>query len=308
MKIYGIIGRPLGHSFSKPYFERKFAELGLTDHRYYNFPLETIAGVAAIRDEYPDLAGFNVTIPYKKEIIPLLDGISDEARAIGAVNCVKVVDRKLYGYNTDAYGFGIGLEKLLGTELHGVQGAGGEFSGTRRTTGSVASGTHRANMDFSGTQDTKLSGTRDSSPKFSKIQQADGKLPSALVLGSGGAASAVCYVLDRLGIEFCNVSRSKKPDNLTYEELSPAIMRSHRLIVNTTPLGTWPDVDNKPGIPYEHIGPGHFLYDLVYNPPVTAFLAEGRKRGAATLNGETMLHAQAERNWEIWNDESKTVG
>lgn len=262
MKIYGIIGRPLGHSFSKPYFERKFAELGLTDHRYYNFPLETIAGVAAIRDGYPDLAGFNVTIPYKKEIIPLLDGISDEARAIGAVNCVKVVDRKLYGYNTDAYGFGIGLEKLLGTELHGVQGAGGEFSGTR----------------------------------------------SALVLGSGGAASAVCYVLDRLGIEFCNVSRSKKPGSLTYEELSPAIMRSHRLIVNTTPLGTWPDVDNKPDIPYEHIGPGHFIYDLVYNPPVTAFLAEGRKRGAATLNGETMLHAQAERNWEIWNDESKTVG
>lgn len=242
MKIYGIIGWPLGHSFSKPYFEDKFARLGLADHRYYNFPLENIAELSGILSEYSDLCGFNVTIPYKKEIIGWLDGISPEAEAIGAVNCVKIENGKLYGYNTDAYGFRAGLEKLIGTER-----------------------------------------------------------PDALVLGSGGAANAVCHELSELGVKFFNVSRSKKLNNLTYDELSPEIMSAHRLIVNTTPLGTWPDTEQKPDIPYDHIGPQHLLYDLVYNPPVTAFLAKGRKRGAKTLNGETMLHAQAEKSWAIWN-------
>jgi shikimate dehydrogenase len=252
VKIFGIIGRPLGHSFSKPYFEQKFAALGLDDHRYYNFPLDDIAGLSEILAEYPDLAGFNVTIPYKREIVPWLDGISDEARAIGAVNCVKISGGKLYGYNTDVDGFRVGLEKLLG-----VRFPDGGFSGAQ--------------------------------------------LPSALVLGTGGASAAVCYALSKSGIQFLNISRTKKSDNLTYSGLSPSIVQSHKLIINTTPLGTWPDTDAKPDIPYESVGKEHFLYDLVYNPPVTAFLAEGRKRGAAILNGETMLHAQAEKNWKIWN-------
>ncbi len=78
-------------------------------------------------------------------------------------------------------------------------------------------------------------------------------------------------------------------------------MASHRLIVNTTPLGTFPRVEEKPPIPYDAIGPGHYLYDLVYNPPVTAFLAEGERRGAQGLNGEVMFRAQAEKNWSIWS-------
>ncbi len=243
MTLYGIIGWPLGHSFSKPYFEEKFARLGLGGHRYCNFPLENIGQLENVLAENPDLAGFNVTIPYKKEIIARLDGITPEAAEIGAVNCVKIEGGKLKGYNTDAYGFAAGLEKLIGAQR-----------------------------------------------------------PAALVLGTGGASSAVRHVLSELGIKFLNVSRTKKLNNLTYGELTPAIMESHRLIVNTTPLGTWPDTDQKPEIPYEYIGPGHFLYDLVYNPPLTAFLAEGAERGARTLNGETMLHAQAEKSWKIWNN------
>ncbi len=244
MKVYGITGWPLGHSFSKPYFEDKFARLGLVDHRYYNFPLKNIGELSDILAEHPDLCGFNVTIPYKKEIIGRLDWISPEAKKIGAVNCVKIVDGKLKGYNTDAYGFREGLEKLIGSER-----------------------------------------------------------PAALVLGTGGACAAVCHVLADLDVKLFNVSRSKKLNYLSYGELTPELMESHRLIVNTTPLGTWPDTEQKPAIPYEYIGGGHFLYDLVYNPPVTAFLAEGLKCGAKTLNGETMLRAQAEKSWEIWNSE-----
>jgi shikimate dehydrogenase len=243
MKIYGIIGRPLGHSFSKRYFEEKFSLQGLADHRYLNFPLENIAELSAVLAEYPDLRGFNVTIPYKKEIIPLLDAVSPEAEAIGAVNCVKVAGGKLLGYNTDAAGFAAGLAKLIGTER-----------------------------------------------------------PRALVLGTGGASLAVRYVLDGAGIEYTQVSRTKSAGTMTYDELTPKIIEKHILIINTTPLGTWPDVDKKPLLPYGALTPEHFLYDLVYNPPVTAFLAEGVRRGAATLNGEEMLTVQAEESWKIWDE------
>jgi shikimate dehydrogenase len=242
MKTFGIIGRPLGHSFSKRYFEEKFASLGLADHRYLNFHLENIAELPNVLAEYPDLAGFNVTIPYKKEIIGLLNTISPEARAIGAVNCVEVAGGQLHGHNTDAAGFEAGLARLIG-----------------------------------------------------------GERPRALVLGTGGASFAVRYVLDKAGIDHSVVSRTKSADTMTYVELSTEVIEQHRLIVNTTPLGTWPDIESKPAIPYEALTPHHFLYDLVYNPPVTAFLAEGAKRGAATLNGEVMLVTQAEESWRIWN-------
>lgn len=245
MKLYGIIGWPLGHSFSQKYFGEKFAALGLGDHLYMNFPLEDLSGLAGVLAANPDLRGFNVTIPYKKEITGLLDGITDEAKEIGAVNCVKIVDGKLFGYNTDVYGFRKGLKELIGDER-----------------------------------------------------------PKALVLGSGGASNAVRFEFRNAGIEFLTVSRSKTEQTVTYDELTPEIMESRRLIINTTPLGTWPDVSQKPDIPYEMTGAGHFFYDLVYNPPLTAFLAEGLKRRAKILNGETMLYGQAEMSWEIWNGRS----
>jgi shikimate dehydrogenase len=246
MKIYGIIGRPLGHSFSKRYFEEKFAAEGLSDHRYCNFPLNDIAELSNILAEHPDLLGFNVTIPYKQEIIDRLDDVSPEAKAIGAVNCVKIEGARLVGYNTDATGFAAGLAKLIGSEH-----------------------------------------------------------PRALVLGTGGASRAVRYVLERAGIEYSVISRTKTADTITYDELTPLIIKAHPLIINTTPLGTWPHTDGKPAIPYGAISPHHFLYDLVYNPPVTAFLAEGRERGAVTINGGEMLTVQAEESWKIWNEGAK---
>jgi shikimate dehydrogenase len=273
----------LGHSFSKAYFDGKFAAGGFDDCRFENFPLEDISELAAVMEEHPDLCGFSVTIPYKREIIPWLDEISHEAGKIGAVNCVRVERDKaggpggpdmreaemlkaggqetqkvsevrkvpgvrLSGHNTDAHGFRVGLEKLIG-----------------------------------------------------------GERPRALVLGTGGASRAVRHVLESVGIEYRMVSRSPgagsegSPATMIYEELTPEIIAEHKLIVNTTPLGTFPLTEGRPAIPYDGIGPGHRLYDLVYNPAVTAFMAEGERRGARTLNGETMLHAQAEEAWKIWN-------
>ncbi len=272
MRVFGIIGRPLGHSLSKAYFEEKFQESGLDDCSFHKFQLDTIGALDEVLERYgSDLRGFCVTIPYKKEIIARLDTISPDALAIGAVNCVRVTTAdgkpRLAGFNTDAHGFRVGLDSLL-----------------------------------------------------------QGERPRALVLGTGGASCAVRRVLESAGIEYRMVSRSgnghgelagarqpistsrSEPDRshnniltlLTYEELTPEVIDTHRLIVNTTPLGTFPDVDTKPALPYDALTAGHYLYDLVYNPPVTAFLAEGAARGARTLNGETMFCAQAERNWEIW--------
>jgi len=123
----------------------------------------------------------------------------------------------------------------------------------------------------------------------------------ALVLGNGGAARAVFYVLKKLGIDYEVVSRRANAKQLSYEQLDKEIVEAHTLIINTTPLGTYPKVDEKPEIPYEYIGSKHLLYDLVYNPEETAFLKEGKERGAKIKNGLDMLHLQAEKNWEIWN-------
>jgi len=246
MRTFGIIGRPLGHSFSKGWFERLFTERGLTaECRFENFELAAIGELEGVLAHHgTELEGFCVTIPYKKEIMARLDEVSPEAAAIGAVNCVRVRGGRLSGYNTDAHGFRVGLDELLG--------------------------------------------------------QADRGELKALVLGTGGASCAVRYVLEGAGIDYRMVSRTAGEGVTTYAELTPEVMDTHRLVVNTTPLGTWPNVEGKPDLPYDAVGAGHYLYDLVYNPPVTAFLAEGEQRGARTIGGLAMLEAQAARNAEIW--------
>jgi shikimate dehydrogenase len=250
VKRYGLIGFPLGHSFSQRFFTEKFARERLTDRQYDNFPLGSIEELPGLIAAHADLAGFNVTIPYKKAILPCLDTIDPQAAAIGAVNCVKV-DRsgaapRLVGYNTDVFGFRQSLEEMLG-----------------------------------------------------------GRRPDALILGTGGASRAVEYVLDRLGIDWRKISRHASPGILSYDELSDEVLCGSPLIVNTTPLGTFPDVNSRPPLRYEAIGHGHFLHDLVYNPSETAFLHEGRRRGATVKNGWQMLVAQAERSWQIWNYDSE---
>lgn len=246
----------------------------MTHLQYDLFPLEAIEDLPALLKEQPQLWGFNVTIPYKRTVIPFLDELSEEARVIGAVNVVDIrAGGRLRGYNTDAYGFRAALEERF--------------------------------------------------PDF--------RPERALVLGTGGASRAVCFALRQMGVRYAKVSRrasggegrvlqageaiasalfSSEPARaeaeseelvLTYEALSPELLREIPLIVNTTPLGMHPLVEALPPIPYEALGPGHLLYDLIYRPAETRFLARGRLAGARVLNGLRMLELQADASWRIWS-------
>lgn len=241
---YGLLGFPLGHSFSKRYFTDKFEKEGI-EAEFLNFEREDIGDVYQMLTEHPCLKGFTITIPHKQHIIPLLDGISEEARKVGAVNCVKVnrTDNRvsLTGYNTDVYGFKTSLQKFI-----------------------------------------------------------PGGLQKALLLGNGGAAKAVRYVLQELGMEVVTVSRMpRNADEIGYPEVESKL-GAFKLLVNTTPLGTWPDVKGCPDIPYGKLTEAHYLFDLVYNPEITEFMRRGAVAGAHTHNGLEMLHQQAEKAWNIW--------
>jgi shikimate dehydrogenase len=247
MKKYGLIGYPLGHSFSKGYFTTKFERENISDCMYDNFPLTNISELESLLRLEPCLAGLNVTIPYKEQVLPYLDEGDEEAEKIGAVNSIKIFryDEKtwLKGYNTDAYGFEQPLKNVL-TPLHA----------------------------------------------------------SALVLGTGGAAKAVIYILSKLNIRFLFVSRNPRESSmLSYNELTPEHVQQHKLIINTSPVGMFPNINTCPSIPYEAIGSDHILYDLVYNPEKTLFLKRGEEKKATLINGLPMLYGQAERSWQIWN-------
>lgn len=245
MRRFGIIGRPLGHSASAAHFTKKFADEGLTDHRYDRYELAAIDELPALLERLPELCGLNVTIPYKQAVIPYLDRLSPEAADIGAVNCIRrMADGTLVGYNTDVIGLRVALGELLG----------------------------------------------DDEPE------------EALVLGTGGASQAVQYALGERGIPFAIVSRDPAKGNYTYDQLPCEVVGRSRLIVNATPLGTFPKVDESPRIPYAYLTPQHYLLDVVYNPPLTQFLNYGKQRGARILNGERMFLGQAVAGWSIWNE------
>lgn len=126
----------------------------------------------------------------------------------------------------------------------------------------------------------------------------------ALILGTGGASKAVAFVLERWGIPFHFVSRTPQGGNeLGYDVLKADVMHHFPLIINTTPVGTYPNIDSCPYLPYEGLSERHFLYDLIYNPEETTFLRLGRLSGAKTMNGHAMLILQADRSWQIWNEE-----
>lgn len=245
MPAYGLLGRSLGHSFSADFFTRKFKSEGIAA-TYTNFELLEISRLPALLAAHPDLRGLNVTIPYKREIIPYLDEMDEAAIAIGAVNTVKIERKsdggvRLYGFNTDAPGFLAGLDCC------------------------------------------------------------DMPTPrNALILGTGGASAAVKFALESRRVECLLVSRRPAADRLTYIDLNEEIISGCRLIVNCTPLGTYPDIDSKPDIPYQFITPEHLAYDLVYNPGFTSFMRECAKRGATLSNGLAMLHAQALKSYSIW--------
>ncbi len=227
MKRFGLIGKPLTHSFSQRWFTELFAREGLDQHRYDLLPLDSV-------EDFPRLL-------YKQSVIPFLDAIDPLAAAVGAVNTISIRDGKTTGYNTDVEGFRSTLIPLL-----------------------------------------------------------DGKKPRALVLGTGGASRAVAFVLRELGIKFRMVSRSPERGDLTWNMLDPIVVKVCTLIINTTPLGMYPDVNTAPLLPYEAIGKGHVLIDLVYNPEQTHFMELGKAKGATVVNGMRMLEAQAEAAWRIW--------
>ncbi len=123
----------------------------------------------------------------------------------------------------------------------------------------------------------------------------------ALILGTGGASKAVAYVFETLGIAHKLVSRSPDKNQLSYKNIDNEVLSEYLILVNCTPLGTYPNIEQKPAIPYQHITEKHLLFDLIYNPEKTAFLQEGETQGAAICNGHRMLELQAEKAWSIWN-------
>ncbi len=239
---FGLVGKNISYSFSKGYFTELFKKQGLTDHSYENFDIQSITDFVAILKDNKDIAGLNVTIPYKEAILPYLDSVDEQAASIGAVNTVKFTATGLIGYNTDSYGF----KKSLVSHLK----------------------------------------------KHHK---------KALILGTGGASKAVAYSLKSLTIPFAFVSRNPEKGQLSYADLDAGLLASHTLIINCTPLGTYPNILEKPNIPYEFLTPEHLLFDLIYNPEKSAFLLEGEKYGAAICNGLAMLEFQAEKAWTIWH-------
>ena len=252
MTTYALIGHPLSHSFSKGYFTKKFAEAGLSDSlQYLNFDLAQLDQLKKKLNEYSDLRGCNVTIPYKRAIIPYLDRLDPVAERIGAVNTILFDRGRRIGFNTDYIGFRDDLLEQLDRQRHAL------------------------------------------------LQHA----PRALILGTGGASRAVAVALKDMNIPFQYVSRQGEPDQLTYSDLTQKILEEYTLLINTTPLGMYPNTTTAPALPYKLLGTRHFCYDLVYNPAETTFLQRAAAAGAGTANGLGMLHKQAEASWAIWNRE-----
>lgn len=242
MPHFALIGKPLTHSFSKRYFENKFRRERLMDYTYEAIELDSLYGIRETMMQ-KGISGLNVTIPYKEAIIPYLDEISEEAKAIGAVNLVKVLpDGRWKGYNTDAPAFADTLVPLL-------------------------------------------------QPWHTE----------ALVLGTGGASKAVCYALKRLNIKVQLVSRDKE-GCLSYKEAFESA-KSRFVIVNCTPVGMFPHIEQTPWLGTDPLSARHLCYDLIYNPGETLFMVQAEQKGAHVKNGLEMLERQAELGWQIWHNQ-----
>ncbi len=245
MNLYGLIGYPLGHSFSKQFFTEKFIKEGWKDCIFENFAIPTIDEFPEILQQNNNLKGMAVTIPYKQQILNFVTESSDEVIFIGAANCIKIKGNKLIAYNTDIVGFENSFVPLLKSN-------------------------HK----------------------------------KALILGTGGASKAVQYVLNKLGIAYLLVSRTEneKEGYCSYQMLTKQIILDYQIIINCSPVGTFPHQNICPDIPYQFLTASHYLYDLVYKPEITLFLQKGAEHHAQIKNGYEMLLIQAEANWAIWND------
>ena len=238
---YGLIGKNLEHSFSANFFKLFFDKNDIRA-TYSNFDLVSIKDLNQLF-ERNNFKGLNVTIPYKQEIIPYLDELTDDASKIGAVNVIQFKEGKKIGHNTDAFGFHQSIKPFL-TNMH----------------------------------------------------------ERALIIGTGGASKAVEFVFKSLGIDVIFISRNPREENhFLYEEINNHMLNACKVIVNCTPVGTFPNNDDLINFPYNYLTSDHLVVDLIYNPSKTKFLEKSQEYGATILNGESMLHQQALKAWEIWN-------
>lgn len=236
---FGLIGKSLNHSFSKDYFTEKFREAKL-NHDYQNCELESISEFPALLAQ-KDWRGFNVTIPYKEQILKYVDVLSPAVQSIGAANVIAIHQQKLHAYNTDYLGFRQDLQEFLSTE----------------------------------------------------------RPQKALILGSGGASKAVVYALQQMGIESQLVGRITHSNKWDYQQASQQLAH-FPLVINCSPAGTAPNLEDMPPLKLLADLSGHYFYDLIYNPAETRLLKEARLAGAKTCNGKLMLILQAEASWDIW--------
>ena len=245
MKQYGLIGFPLSHSFSKKYFDNKFKKEQIKNASFSLYEMEDISNLPKLLESNKGIKGICITIPHKKNVISFLHWQDNAVQQIGACNCIRVEDGKLYGYNTDILGFKLSFEKHL-------------------------------------------------LPHHTK----------ALILGTGGASAGIEYVLKKLNITYLIVSRTNTIDakSITYDQLTPTLLAEYKIVINCTPLGTFPNIDSCPTLQYQSVTSEHYFYDLVYNPAETKFLTLAKERGAIIQNGYEMLILQAEENWKIWNE------
>jgi shikimate dehydrogenase len=242
IKRYGLVGKNIEYSFSRGYFKQKFETDHLPNCNYENFDLKNIEAIKEVLTQQ-NICGLNVTIPYKREVIPFLDFLSTAASEMNAVNTLKFEKNgSISGHNTDVYGFEKSLLETV-SEL----------------------------------------------PK------------KALILGTGGASSAIAFVMKKLNIEFTFVSRQKSENSIEYSTVDESVLRQHLLIINASPVGTFPKIEEAPDLPYHGLTKDHILFDLIYNPLETQFLKEGKARECKVSNGLKMLEYQAEKSWEIWN-------
>jgi len=240
-RVFGLLGKSLSHSFSKDFFTQKFQKEAL-NASYENFEIEDISKIKEVFS-FPKLSGLNVTIPYKIDVIPFLDELSEEANRIQAVNTIAFEQGKRVGYNTDIYGFQQSIKPFL-RNIH----------------------------------------------------------ERALILGTGGASKAVADVLQGLGISVIFLSRNPQVEGeFSYSECNEWMIKACKLIVNCTPIGTFPNSEQHPPIPMHYFTDEHLVIDLIYNPKKTLLLQHAEKSGADILNGESMLQHQALKSWEIWN-------
>ncbi|MEM7654505.1 MAG: shikimate dehydrogenase [Bacteroidota bacterium] len=239
---FGLIGKKLGHSFSRKYFTEKFEEIQYPGE-YQLYELASVAELPELIRRNPHLRGLNVTIPYKSEVIPYMASLSPEAEAVGAVNTILIEGDRWTGHNSDVFGFRTSLHNHL-----------------------------------------------PSNPEA-----------SALILGTGGAAKAVAYVLKNMNWRYQMVSRHPEGETqISYQELETLDWQAFSVVINTTPLGMYPKTEAAPPLPYHRFSTQHLAFDLIYNPAETSFMRQAAEQGAQSLNGMEMLILQAERSWEIW--------